>query len=61
MIRSGTWALPSKNRFFWDIWWSPQHLAVVCGEDDPGVFEQVIFSQTAKDPSQCIVACVMQA
>ena len=32
-----------------------QHLAVVCSEDDPGVFEQVIFSQTAKDTSQCIV------
>ena len=32
-----------------------QHLAVVCGKDDPGVFEQVIFSQTAKDTSQCIV------
>lgn len=32
-----------------------QHLAVVCSKDDPGVFEQVIFSQAAKDTSQCIV------
>ena len=32
-----------------------QHFAVVRREDDPGVFEQVIFSQTAKDAAQCIV------